>query len=183
MNSPFKQTPGSPAPDKAAISEPAGDTVIEQAADPQDVIARQSASQKAALVKAGAAADKQRSEIEKLSAVTSLDWKQIPPPMLAQILVNIPFKGSANDPDYYLQPWQAMIFALRCFELGLSPFSNEVWFNTKNNKVNVTFEGKLKLARMHGLNLSPPLFERIPQDATKPLLAYKCTIVAPHGKC
>lgn len=141
------------------------------------------ATEQAALVKAERAADKQKAELDKLSSIQSLDWKAIPPPMLASILVNIPFRGGANEPDYYLQPWQAMIFALRCFKLGLSPFSNETWFNTKNNKVNVTFEGKLKLARMGGLNLSPPIFERIPEDPAKPLVAYKCTITAPHGKC
>jgi hypothetical protein len=141
------------------------------------------ASEKAALVKEDRAASKQRESLERLSGIESLDWKKIPPPMLAQMLINIPFKGSGTDPDYYLQPWQAMIFAMRCFELELSPFSNEVWFNPKNNKVNVTFEGKLKLARKNGLNLSPPVFERIPEDAAKPLMAVKCTITAPHGPC
>jgi hypothetical protein len=141
------------------------------------------ATQKAALVKADVAAQRQKAELAKFENISSLDWKQIPPPMLAQILVSIPFKGSGSDPDYYLTPVQGMIFALRCFELGVSPFSNEVWFNSKNNKVNVTFEGKLKLARMNGLNLSPPLFERVPSDPGKPLVAYRCTIMAPHGKC
>jgi hypothetical protein len=176
MNSPFNKEPGSPAPDKAAISEPTGDTAIERAHEP-------SAKEQAAIVKSEVAASRQKMELEKLAGISSLDWKQLPPPMLAQMLVAIPFRGSGTDPDYYLQPWQAMIFALRCFELGLSPFSNEVWFNPKNSKVNVTFEGKLKLARMAGLNLSPPSFTRIPEDASKPLIAYKCRIVAPHGPC
>ena len=175
--SPFSSS-GSTAPERQHFqvqSEPeAGLTAIEQA---------QSAGEQAATIKSRVAADRQKAELEKLSGLTSLDWKQIPPPMLAQILVSIPFKGSSDQPDYYLTPVQGMIFALRCFELGLSPFSNEVWFNPKNNKVNVTFEGKLKLARMNGMRLSPPLFERLPADATKPLVAYKCTIQAPHGKC
>src|SRR6266704_3939113 len=162
MVNPFKQevSSGSSAPERqqlkgqSSLDLEAGDTATEQA--------QSSASTKSVLMKADQAAQRQRAEIEKFAALTSLDWKQIPPPMLAQILVSIPFKGSGTDPDYYLSPVQGMIFALRCFELGLSPFSNEVWFNSKNNKVNVTFEGKLKLARMHGLNLSPPLFERQP---------------------
>jgi hypothetical protein len=160
MNSPFKQaveSSGSSTPERQLELE-AGPTTTEQA--------EPSAASKAAIVKADQAAQKQKAELEKFSGLSSLDWKQIPPPMLAQILVSIPFKGSGQDPDYYL-----------------SPFSNEVWFNSKNNKVNVTFEGKLKLARMHGLQLSPPLFERIPADASKPLVAYKCSIVAPTGKC
>ena len=179
---------GSSAPEKQQFTrqsqadnmdEPgAGDTVIEQAH-----VILPTASQQAAQVKAGAAAERQKQELEKLSGLTSLDWKNIPPPMLAQLLVNIPFKGASGDPDYFLQPWQAMIFALRAFELGLSPFSNEVWFNPKNNKTNVSFEGKLKLARMHGMKLSPPKFKRVPEDETKPLVAYTCTIKTPDGEC
>jgi len=193
MNSPF-QSSGSSTPerqqsfshsDNSELGPGAGDTAIEQAGIDVGMVgnSHQTATQKAALVKANAASERQKAELEKLSGITSLDWKAIPPPMLSQILVAIPFRGSGSDPDYYLTPVQGMIFALRCFELGLSPFSNEVWFNPKNNKVNVTFEGKLKLARMNGQNLSPPLFERQPADVSKPLLAYKCTIVAPHGKC
>ena len=175
-NSPFRSS-GSPAPEKQQSEGQSGDTAIEQA----EIVP--SASQKAAIVKAEMAASKQKQELEKMSSIQSLDWKSIPPPMIAQILVNIPFKGATGEPDYYLQPWQAMIFAIRAFELGLSPFSNEIWFNPKNNKTNVSFEGKLKLARNNGLNLSPPKFERIPTDSSKPLVAYKCTILAPHGPC
>ena len=181
--SPFaKPSSGSSAPERqqstgqSELELGAGLTLTEQAQS-------DTASQKAALVRADKAADRKKQELEKLAGISSLDWKAIPPPMLAQILVNIPFKGATGEPDYYLQPWQAMIFAIRAFELGLSPFSNEIWFNPKNNKTNISFEGKLKLARMNGLNLSPPIFERIPEDATKPLVAYKCTINAPHGKC
>lgn len=158
--------------------------------DPQDVMARQS-SQKAegvsgaslALAKSNLADERERKQMEKLNAVTNLDWKNIPPPVLAQVLTQMPFKGSGQEPDYFLQPWQALVFAMRCYELGLSPFSNEVWFNPKNNKVNVTFEGKLKLARKQGLNLGPPRFTRIPADAEKPLVAYKCTMKSPTGEC
>jgi hypothetical protein len=125
----------------------------------------------------------QKKQLESMGQISNFDWKSVPPPMLAQMLVNIPFKGGVGEPDYFLAPWQAMIFAMRCFELGLSPFSNEVWFNPKNNKTNITFEGKLKLARLQGLNLSPPHLERIPADSTKPLQAYKCTIRTPSGNC
>lgn len=113
------------------------------------------------LAKANFAEEQERKSLEKLNAVASLDWKNIPPPVLAQVLTQMPFKGSGTEPDYFLKPWQALVFAMRCYELGLSPFSNEVWFNPKNNKVNVTFEGKLKLARKQGLNLGPPRFERV----------------------
>ncbi len=137
---------------------------------------------KAALAKVNAAEEQERKSLEKLNAVASLDWKNIPPPVLAQVLTQMPFKGSGTDPDYFLKPWQALVFAMRCYELGLSPFSNEVWFNPKNNKVNVTFEGKLKLARKQGLNLGPPKFERVTRKIppgspmAKEDWGYKCTM-------
>jgi hypothetical protein len=143
----------------------------------------ESATDKALTIKKSAAEVLQKKQLDTFSEISSLDWKNIPPPMLAQMLVKIPFKGSSGEPDYFLEPFQAMIFAMRCFELGLSPFSNEVWFNPKNNKVNVTFEGKLKLARKQGLDLGPPRFERIPADPGKTLVAYKCKIKSPHGDC
>lgn len=142
-----------------------------------------SAKEKAITIQSNAQEKLQAKQLEQLSSMQSFDWKAVPPPMLAQMLVQIPFKGGAGEPDYFLAPWQAMVFAMRCFELGLSPFSNEVWFNPKNNKTNVTFEGKLKLARKQGLNLGPPKFERIPADVAKPLVAYKCTIASPTGDC
>jgi hypothetical protein len=140
-----------------------------------------SAAEKALLIKADAQQKLQQKQIEAMASMASFDWKQVPPPMLAQMLVQIPFKGGRDEPDYFLAPWQAMVFAMRCYELGLSPFSNEVWFNPKNNKTNVTFEGKLKLARLAGLNLSPPQLTRIPLDASQPLVAYKCVIHSPSG--
>ncbi len=143
----------------------------------------ESHQERALAIKADAQERLQSKQLESLGQIANFDWKAVPPPMLAQMLVNIPFKGGQGEPDYFLAPWQAMIFAMRCYELGLSPFSNEVWFNPKNNKTNVTFEGKLKLARLQGLNLSPPHLERIPTDTSKPLLAYKCTIKTPSGNC
>jgi hypothetical protein len=144
---------------------------------------QQKASDQVAIMRSNEATERKKEQLERLSSISSLDWKSIPPPMLAQLLVNMPFKGQSGEPDFYLEPWQAMVFAIRCYELELSPFSNEVWFNPKNNKVNQTFEGKLKRARMQGMNLSPPTFKRIPEDATKPLVAYECTIKTPQGPC
>jgi len=106
-----------------------------------------------------------------IDQVESFDWKHVPPPQLAQVLCRIPFKGGANEPDFYLQPWQALIFAMRCFELGLSPFSGEVWYNPKVNKVNVTLEGKMKLARDRGYDFGPPHFTRKTQPWATPQVA------------
>ncbi|MBO0887483.1 hypothetical protein J2P12_00120 [Candidatus Bathyarchaeota archaeon] len=163
MPSPFKKEASPPE------TEPTGES--------------RSAIQKAVEIQKATQEALQKKQIEQLNEISSFDWKAVPPPMLAQMLVQMPFKGGAGEPDYFLAPWQAMVFAMRCFELGLSPFSNEVWFNPKNNKVNVTFEGKLKLARKQGLDLGPPTFERIPKDPDKPLVAYRCTISSPNGNC
>ncbi len=143
----------------------------------------ESAKDKALTLQADTQQKLQAKQIDALGQIASFDWKAVPPPMLAQMLVQIPFKGGTGEPDYFLAPWQAMVFAMRCFELGLSPFSNEVWFNPKNNKVNVTFEGKLKLARKLGLNLSPPQLTRDPLDKSKPLISYTCVIHSPTGPC
>jgi hypothetical protein len=184
MNNLFKQSDsppssGSSAPEKQQFRDrKLADTAIEQAHfKPSEA----TYTEKAAVLKSEMVANSQQKQIDKLAGINSLDWKNLPPPMLASMLVQIPFKGSGTDPDYFLAPVQAMIFAMRCYELGLSPFSNEVWFNPKSNKINVTFEGKLKLARMAGMKLSPPRFERIP--AKGPLEAYRCEMDSPTGKC
>jgi hypothetical protein len=191
MNNLFKQSedhattpPGSPNLEQAAISEPLMPGREQTMTDKgTEMGVRSTYMEKAAVLKSEMVANSQAKQLEKLNQISELDWKKLPPPMLASMLVQIPFKGSGTEPDYFLAPVQAMIFAMRCFELGLSPFSNEVWFNPKNNKVNVTFEGKLKLARMNGMKLSPPRFERMPGDAAKPLVAYRCEMDSPTGKC
>ena len=150
---------------------------------PTIVEAEPTATEKAIALKVEVQNKQYQKQADAVSSIDSFDWKSVPPPILAQMLVQIPFRGSAGEPDYFLAPWQAMIFAMRCYELGLSPFSNEVWFNTKNNKVNCTLEGKFKLARLAGMNLGPPQLERDPVDKSKPLIAYTCTISTPNGDC
>lgn len=89
------------------------------------------------------------------------DWKTLPPPIMSQILTRIPRRGKQNEPDWYLSPEQALVFALRCFELGLSPLSDDVFFQKETWKVGVATSGKRRLARVEGLNLSPPQFKRL----------------------
>src|SRR5882724_8919843 len=112
-----------------------------------------------ALAKSNQQESIQTKQLDKLKGITSFDWKQIPPPFMAELLMQTPFRGGAGEPDYYLSAYQAYRFAIRCYELGLSPLSTEVWYNPKNNMTNVTFEGKLKLARLNKLDLGPPRFE------------------------
>lgn len=138
-------------------------------------------TEQVALAKQSIADNSRAKQLEKFAGITSFDWKQIPPPFMAELLMQTPFRGGSGEPDYYLSAFQAYRFAIRCFEIGLSPLSTEVWYNPKNNMTNVTFEGKLKLARINNLHLSPPVLERIPEDVAKPLVAYKCTIQSPAG--
>lgn len=110
------------------------------------------------ITKEQVAIEKKERKMAVIKGINTFDWKNIPPPVIADLLMLIPYKGSAGDPDYYLEPYQAAIFAIRSYELGLSPFSNEVWYNPKLNKLNVTLEGKMKLARDRGMNFGPPHF-------------------------
>lgn len=129
------------------------------------------AKEERALVKA-----EQTSVATQIPQTLTLDWRQSPIDALVSVLVRVPFKGSGGEPDYYLQPWQAFMFATQCFENEVSPFSNEAWFNPKNNKVNFTLQGKLKIARKQGWQIGAPTFERTPADHTKPLVSYKCKL-------
>jgi hypothetical protein len=131
---------------------------------------------------------KRLGDMEKFS---SFDWRSLPPNIMAQVLMKKPYRGKANEPDYYLSPEQALVFAMRCFELGLSPLSSEVWFDRDRWSVNVTLEGKLRLARERG-NVGPPTFanEERPWRAGATKLAgfekepgIKCTISVNQEPC
>jgi hypothetical protein len=61
----------------------------------------------------------------------------------------------------YLNFKQAILFATRCYELGVSPFSSEVWFDPNRASVNLTLEGKRQVARAKGIDLGPPKFEEL----------------------
>src|SRR5882724_11903836 len=49
----------------------------------------------------------QTKQLDKLKGITSFDWKQIPPPFMAELLMQTPFRGGAGEPDYYLSAYQA----------------------------------------------------------------------------
>lgn len=115
-----------------------------------------------------------------LALPTSMDWKKWELPMTAALLAQIPMPS--RDGDKYLSPQQAAIWAIVSYEQGLSPFTGETWFNPQNNKVNLTLQGKLTRARNLGMKLGAPTFERIPADATKPCIAYKCILPTSNGK-
>src|SRR5882724_10767456 len=73
-----------------------------------------------ALAKSNQQESIQTKQLDKLKGITSFDWKQIPPPFMAELLMQTPFRGGTGEPDYYLSAYQAYRFAIRCYELGLS---------------------------------------------------------------
>jgi hypothetical protein len=89
-----------------------------------------------------------------------LDWKSLKPNQMAVLLMQRPFAVSGGGTTY-LNFRQALYFAVRCFELGVSPFSSAVWFDPQRFSVNLTLEGKREVARNKGIELGPPQFEEI----------------------
>lgn len=92
----------------------------------------------------------------------SLDWRKLEPPQLAVLIMQKPF--TANGGQMYLSFKQAILFATRCYELGVSPFSSEVWFDPNRATVNLTLEGKKQVARNKGVDLGPPKFEELTRE-------------------
>lgn len=92
-----------------------------------------------------------------MSALTNLDWRQLQPNQMAFLLTTKPFPVSGGGVSY-LTFRQALLFALRCYELGVSPLSSEVWFNAQTGITNLTLEGKKTVARNRNVDLGPPQF-------------------------
>lgn len=120
----------------------------------EKMLAVKSESQKAlsSLVK-----DADKALFAAMSDLQSMDWKNLQPNQMALLLMQKPFPVSGGGVAY-LNLRQALLFALRSFELGLSPLSSEVFYNTATGSVNVTLEGKRALARNRNIDLGPPVF-------------------------
>ena len=103
--------------------------------------------------------EQDKSLLGVMKQLNSLDWKQLTPPQLALLIMQKPFPSQGG--QLYLSFRQAILFATRCFELNLSPFSGEVWFDPNRSSTNVTLEGRKKLARNNGIDMGPPTFEEI----------------------
>lgn len=95
-----------------------------------------------------------------MEQMDTLDWKNLKPHQTAFLLMQRPFPVSGGG-SMSLTFKQAIIFATRCYELNLSPFSSEVWFDPNRSTVNLTLEGKKAMARNLGLDIGPPQFEEI----------------------
>lgn len=96
---------------------------------------------------------------------TTLDWKSLKPNQMAVMLMQKPFSVSGGGTTY-LTFRQALYFAVRCFELGVSPFSDSVWFDPQRFSVNLTLAGKREVARNRGIDLGPPSFEEVGREWT-----------------
>lgn len=97
-----------------------------------------------------------------MEQLDTFDWKALKPHHAALLLMQKSFNsGGATT---YLTFKQAILFATRCFELGLSPFGSEVFFNPNTSQVNITLEGKKMLARNRGIDLGPPQFEEMARE-------------------
>jgi hypothetical protein len=101
--------------------------------------------------------------LEMMSTLDSLDWKGLKPHQTALLLMQKPFMAQGGG-QMYLSFKQAILFATRCYELGVSPFSSEVWFDPNRASVNLTLEGKRQVARNKGIDLGPPKFEELARN-------------------
>lgn len=106
--------------------------------------------------------DQDKPLLNVMKDMNSLDWKQLTPPQLAVLVMQKPFVS--NGGTMYLSFKQAILFATRCYELGVSPFSSEVWFDPNRATVNLTLEGKKQVARNKGIDLGPPKFTELERD-------------------
>ena len=98
-----------------------------------------------------------------ISSVSSLDWRNLQPNQMAFLLCQKPFPVSGGGTTY-LTFKQALLFALRCYELGVSPLSSEVWFDPQRGSTNLTLEGKKQVARNKGIDLGPPQFTELTRE-------------------
>jgi hypothetical protein len=92
----------------------------------------------------------------------SMNWRELTPPQLALLIMQKPFASGGG--TMHLTFKQAILFATRCYELGVSPFSSEVWFDPNRSSVNLTLEGKRQVARNKGIDLGPPKFEELARE-------------------
>lgn len=98
-----------------------------------------------------------------MSKADSLDWRALPPNQMALLLTQKPFPAPGGGTSY-LNLRQALLFALRAYELGVSPLSSEVWFDPNRGTTNLTLEGKKQVARNRGIDLGPPQFEDLSRE-------------------
>lgn len=109
--------------------------------------------------------DSEKGVYAAMSGMDTLNWKDLKPNQTALLLMQKPMAVSGGG-STTLTFKQALLLAVRCYELGLSPFSTGVWFDPGKGTVNLTLEGKRELARIKGIDLGPPKFESLNREWT-----------------
>ena len=94
-------------------------------------LAIRSANSIEALVK-----DADKPIFKAMEGMDTLDWKHLKPNQMAVLLMQRPMAVSGGG-VLYLNFRQALYFAVRAFELGVSPFSSAVWFDPQKFTVNL----------------------------------------------
>lgn len=107
--------------------------------------------------------DNEKGVYAAMSGMDTLDWKNLKPNQTALLLMQKPFPVSGGG-QMNLTFKQALLFAVRAYELGISPFSSGIWFDPNRSSVNLTLEGKRELARLKGIDLGPPKFEELSRE-------------------
>lgn len=102
--------------------------------------------------------DQDRPLLSVMETMSSMNWRELTPPQLAILIMQKPFTASGGG-QMYLSFKQAILFATRCYELGVSPFSSEVWYDANRASTNLTLEGKRQLLRNRNIDTGPPSFE------------------------
>ena len=101
--------------------------------------------------------------LDVMETMDNLDWRNLRPHQTALLLMQKPMNASGGG-QMFLSFRQAILFATRCYELGVSPFSSEVWFDPNRASVNLTLEGKKTVARNRNIDLGPPSFEELSRE-------------------
>lgn len=97
--------------------------------------------------------------LDVMETMDTLDWRNLKPHQTALLLMCKPMMSGGG--QLFLSFRQAILFATRAYELGVSPFSAEVWFDPSKGSTQLTLEGKKTVARNRGLDLGPPQFENM----------------------
>ena len=107
--------------------------------------------------------DNDKGVYKAMERLSSLNWRDLKPNETALLLMQKPFPVSGGG-VMTLNFKQALLFAVRCYELELSPFSDNVWFDPGKSSVSITLSGKRELARIKGIDLGPPSFEDVSRE-------------------
>jgi hypothetical protein len=101
-----------------------------------------------------------------MEQMDTLNWRNLQPHQTAFLLMQKPFTVSGGG-TMFLTFKQALLYAVRAYELNLSPFSSEIWFDPNKSSVNLTLEGKKVLARNLNLDIGPAKFEEMSRTWTE----------------